>query len=133
MITCEPGTTTLTRDGDIWVLTLRGEHDITTVGDLDGEMERIAASGTSVVIDLSPATFIDSQVLAWLLRWWGRSCDSTHLKLALSTGPMRSPVTRLFELVGLASVVSYYPTMTEALYHLDTNTDTKKPGAALPQ
>jgi anti-anti-sigma factor len=124
MITCQPGATTLSQDGEIWMLTLSGEHDLTTTPNLDEDMERIAASGTSVVIDLSPATFIDSQVIAWLLRWWKRSLESTHLHLAIATGEARSPVTRLFELVDLADTVPCFPTTPEALHHLNATTET---------
>lgn len=120
MTTYEPGATTLTRTGEVWTLTLTGEHDLTTVESLDDDMEQIAASGTSVVIDLSPATFIDSQVIAWLLRWWKRSLDSTHLQLAVATGEGGTPATRLFELVDLADALSCYPTAAAALHHLQT-------------
>jgi len=122
MTTYDRGTTTLRRDGEIWLLTLTGEHDLTTTKQLDDEMERIAASGTSVVIDLSQTTFIDSQVIAWLQRWWRRSCQSTHLHLAVATGQGTSPVTRLFELASLADTLPCYPTTTDALHQLDTTT-----------
>lgn len=118
MTTHDPGTTMLTRDGQIWMLTLTGDHDLTTTRGLDEEMERIAASGTSVVIDLSGATFIDSQVIAWLVRWWRRSLESTHLHLAISTGEAASPVTRLFDLVKLADTLPCHSTREAALHHL---------------
>ncbi len=120
----EPGRTSLSRNGAIWVLTLTGEHDITTTKRLDEDMEQIAASGTSVVIDLSRATFIDSQVIAWLVRWWERSCESSHLHVAIATGEGESPVTRLLELVGLADTLPCYPNAPGALRHLNTNTQT---------
>jgi anti-anti-sigma regulatory factor len=65
MTTHGPGASTLTRRGEIRMLILTGERDLTTISDLDRDMEHVAASGTSVVIDLSEATFIDSQVLSW--------------------------------------------------------------------
>ncbi len=120
----EPGRTSLTRNGAIWVLALTGEHDITTRERLDEEMERIAASGTSVVIDLSRATFIDSQVIAWLVRWWERSRESTHLHVAIATGDGESPATRLLDLVGLADTLPCYSNAPGALRHLNANTET---------
>jgi anti-anti-sigma factor len=122
MTTYEPGATTLTRTGEIWTLTLTGEHDLTTVESLDDDMEQIAASGTSVVINLSPATFIDSQVIAWLLRWWKRSLESTHLHVAVAVGEAPSPVTRLLDLVDLADTLPCYPTTTAALRQLQAGT-----------
>lgn len=118
-----PGATALSRVGAIWVLTLTGEHDITTTRMLDEDMAQIAASGTSVVIDLSQATFIDSQVIAWLIRWWNRSLESTHLHLAIATGEGRSPVTRLLELVDLTNTLPCYPTTADAL-QLNAGTET---------
>jgi len=116
----QPGATTLTRDGDIWTLTLTGEHDLTTAENLDEQMEQIAASGTSVVIDLSQAQFIDSQVIAWLLRWWERSLESAHLHLAISTGEDSTPATRLLQLIDIADTLPCYPTAADALHHLQT-------------
>jgi anti-anti-sigma factor len=117
-----PGVSTLTRQGEIWMLMLTGEHDLTTIDKLDQDMEHVAASGTSVVVDLSEATFIDSQVLTWLVRWWQRSLQSSHLHLAIVTGQGRSPVTRLLELVNLADTFPCYPTTAAALDHLPPTT-----------
>jgi anti-anti-sigma factor len=124
MTTYEPGTTTLTHQGAIWMLAVAGEHDLTTTKKLDEDMEQIAASGTSVVIDLSQAMFIDSQVIAWLVRWWKRSAESTHLHLAIATGEGPSPVTRLLDIVDLTSILPCYPTTTAARHHLQTATET---------
>jgi anti-anti-sigma factor len=123
MTAYELGATTLTRDGETWMLALTGEHDLTTINELDDEMERIAASGTSVVIDVSRATFIDSLVIAWLLRWWKRSLESTHLHVAIAVGERASPVTRVLDLVSLADTLPCYPTTAAALRHLETSTD----------
>ena len=83
-------------------------------------MEHIAASGTSVVIDLTQAQFIDSQVIAWLLRWWERSLENTQLHLAISTGQGTTPATRLLQLVDIADTLPCYPTTADALHHLQT-------------
>jgi anti-anti-sigma factor len=118
MTSYQPGATTLTREGDIWTLSLTGEHDLTTTEQLDEQMERVAASGTTVVIDLSRAQFVDSQVIACLLRWWKRSLESTHLHLAITTGDDATPATRVLELVDIADALPSYPTDADALDHL---------------
>lgn len=124
MTTYEPGAATLTYQGAIWMLAVTGEHDLTTTKQLDEEMQQVAASGTSVVIDLSQATFIDSQVIAWLVRWWKRSAESTHLHLAIATGEEPSPVTRLLDLFDLTDTLPCYPTTTAARRRLQTATET---------
>ena len=120
MTSRQPGASTVTRERGIWTLTLIGEHDLTTTEQLDQQMEQIAASGTSVVIDLSQAQFIDSQVIAWLLRWWERSLKSTHLHLAISTGEGGTPAARLLRLVDITDTLPCYPTTADALHHLQT-------------
>ena len=119
MTTYQPGATTLTREGDIWTLTLTGEHDLTTAKQLDEQMEHIAASGTSVVIDLTQAQFIDSQVIAWLLRWWERSLENTQLHLAISIGQGTTPHTTA-PTRRHRRHLPCHPTTADALHHLQT-------------
>jgi hypothetical protein len=67
----EPGTVTVDHLGEErWVLGLSGEHDVSTAAHLPETLEAIFAQGTSVVIDLSAVTFIDSSIL---VSWCGRS------------------------------------------------------------
>lgn len=41
--------------GDVWIVTLHGEHDVATRPSLEEELGRVAAAGGPVVVDLSPA------------------------------------------------------------------------------
>jgi hypothetical protein len=43
----EHGATTLTNEDGTWVLTLEGEHDLTTVPRLEHQMKQVCSSGTS--------------------------------------------------------------------------------------
>ena len=56
----------------VWVLTLHGEHDVSTEPSLAEELERVAAAGGPVVVDLSDAQFIDSSILRVLVSAAGR-------------------------------------------------------------
>lgn len=95
----EYGTTKLASQDGTWVLTLEGEHDLTTVPLLERQMEQVCASGTSVMIDLTRATFIDCQVVGWLLRWSERARRIDHLHLAVAIGADGSCAKRLIDLL----------------------------------
>lgn len=56
------------RLGDsLWVLELAGEHDLSTAPRIAAAFDRITETGTTVVVDLSEASFIDSTVIRTLL------------------------------------------------------------------
>ncbi|HEY2825073.1 MAG TPA: STAS domain-containing protein, partial [Gemmatimonadales bacterium] len=64
-----PGTLTVDRVGpSTWTVALHGEHDLTTTGQLRAELNAIFTQGTTVVVDFSDATFIESAVVGELLR-----------------------------------------------------------------
>jgi anti-anti-sigma factor len=50
--------------GDVWIVSLTGEHDLSNVGELDERLREVHTHGTRVVLDLSEASFIDSSVIA---------------------------------------------------------------------
>jgi anti-sigma B factor antagonist len=86
--------------GSLWLLRLEGEHDISTVSDLHRELDRIFETGTSVVVDLAAATFVDSSILSELIR--GGLRPSTTEKMAV-VAPPGSAAAGLFELVDAAN------------------------------
>jgi anti-anti-sigma factor len=47
----------------IWLITLRGEHDLATAARLRGALEDVFAAGSVAIVDLSASSFIDSQVI----------------------------------------------------------------------
>jgi anti-anti-sigma factor len=49
------------------VLTLQGEHDLSTAARIRDELERVFNAGSAVVVDLSGVTFMDSSVLNAIL------------------------------------------------------------------
>ena len=112
------GTSGLTNQDGTLVLTLEGEHDLTTVPRLEHQMEQVCASGTNVVIDLTRATFIDCQVIRWLLRWSERARRIDHLHLAVAIGADGSCAKRLIDLLNATETIPCQTTMTEALVSL---------------
>ena len=96
------GDTIWTRLAEGWLLTLTGEHDLTTAPELEHQMQQVSDSSTnaSVLIDLTEATFIDCQVIGWLVRWCEHGRRSTNFRLCVATGDA-SVAKRLIDLLGL--------------------------------
>ena len=88
--------------GSLWLLRLEGEHDISTVSDLHRELDRFFETGTSVVVDLAAATFVDSSILRELIRGGLRLRPATTEKMAV-VAPPGSAAAGLFELVDAAN------------------------------
>jgi anti-anti-sigma factor len=105
----ERGTIDLQRDGAISICTLRGEHDLDTAPELRSELERAAADGAAVVVDLSQVRFIDSTVLGALIF---RRERRRPFALVVPPG---CPAHRLCEMVELDGIVATFPSVATAL------------------
>jgi anti-anti-sigma factor len=102
---------TIRRVAGAVVIELVGEHDLSTHGDVERALMEIG-SEEACIIDLSPATFIDSSILTVLLQATTRdgACASTVV-----VAPPGTAAARLFEITQAASVVEVCPSMGEAL------------------
>lgn len=104
------GTVEIERLGDsLWVLQLAGEHDLSTVPTIDAACDRIAETGTTVVADLSEASFIDSTVIRTLLRLVERGED------LLLVVPKQGAVRRTLDLTGVLALLPVFETRAAAL------------------
>lgn len=108
----QPPTIGVTAQGTVWVLALEGEHAVATVHDLEGHMERLAASVADIVIDLSSATFIHCQVVTWLVRWAERASRSDVLHLRVAVGESGSFTARLLGLLTRLELIGPLPIAT---------------------
>ena len=52
----------------VWAVELAGEHDLSTADRVEAAIDQVFRSGSTLVLDLSDATFIDSSVLGAILR-----------------------------------------------------------------
>lgn len=52
----------------LWVLKLTGEHDLSTAAIVDTAFEPIEASGTTVLVDFTETSFMDSTVVGALIK-----------------------------------------------------------------
>jgi anti-anti-sigma factor len=92
------------------IIELIGEHDLSTQGDVERGLMEIG-SGEACIIDLSPATFIDSSILTVLVQATREgACAST-----IVVAPPDSPAARLFEITQATSVVRVCSSLDEAL------------------
>jgi len=85
-----------------------GELDLSSANELEVAIAAADASGKGIVIDLEPCTYIDSSILAVLIRAFKK--HSSRLSIVLApTGT----VTRLFELTSLKQVLPIVPSLLE--------------------
>lgn len=82
------------------MLTLSGEHDLSTAPDLRRQLDGLIADRASVVIDLSAASFVDSSILGVILDGKRRAGDA-GLGYAVVHSNGTSSVGRVLEITGL--------------------------------
>jgi anti-anti-sigma factor len=103
------------RIGDVDVVTLRGEHDLSTANDVTRHIESALDTATGLAIDLSETTFIDSAVLRVLITAQERAAQSgTGFAIAVA-GTSGHGVHRLLTLTGLDSKLSTRPSRADAI------------------
>jgi anti-anti-sigma factor len=96
----EPDSIQVCRDGDAWIVELVGEHDLTTAPALVDALHRVDGGGPArVVLDLTAACFIDSSVVAALVRA-GEHLDESGGRIAV-VAPAAGHPRRVLDLVGL--------------------------------
>jgi len=96
------------------VVSLSGEHDLSTSPELDVALTRAVVAGFGVVVDLSEATFIDSAILRALLNADDAAGASGNDGLAV-VAPPSSSAARLFDLVGAEATLAIFPSRDVAL------------------
>lgn len=96
-------------------MVLTGEHDLYTAPALRDQISAVFEEGVPFVIDLTPATFIDSSVLRVLLEA-RREADEKGLGFAIALGEDEAPgVRRVLDVTGLISVFPVLPARKDAL------------------
>jgi anti-anti-sigma factor len=96
------------------VVRLIGDHDLATRPHFVAELDRLFHSGSSVVIDLTEAGFVDSTTIAALVEAYGQTVSEPQCSLVVVAAPS-SRVERVLALVDLNSVVPVFATEAEAL------------------
>jgi anti-sigma B factor antagonist len=93
------------REGDVHVICVFGELDLATADSVERELLRVEATDvTSIVVDLSGLTFIDSTGARLVLQADARS-RTDSCRLTLLRGPRA--VQRVFEISGIAEMLPF--------------------------
>ena len=87
------------RDRDRFVVELAGEHDVATIAMIDAATRNVWRAGSTVLVDLTAATFIDSAVVNWLLRAEAR-LQVAGRSLVIIAGPSGSFAARVLDRTG---------------------------------
>jgi anti-sigma B factor antagonist len=103
------------RVGDVTVVALSGEHDVSTAPYLREQVVPTLDAGNPLVVDLTAATFIDSSVLGVLLGGLRRAREH-GLGYAIVLGDEAgSAVRRIFDVTGLVPVFPIHSRLEDAV------------------
>ena len=97
------------------VVTLRGDHDLSTATDVGRRIDLALESASGLAIDLSETTFIDSAVLRVLITAQERANERGAGFAIAVTDSSGHGVHRLLTLTGLASKLATQPTRADAI------------------
>jgi len=106
-----PGRVAIERHADGWIVSLQGEHDVSTV---DLVRERLGETGAGdgiIIVDMVDAVFIDSSVAGALLEAYRRdSPPRVRFVAAAGTSPRA-----LFTMLGFDGSVPIFECVDDAL------------------
>jgi anti-anti-sigma factor len=111
------------RESGVVVLTLTGEHDLTTAPVLRERMEAAVTDSSGVIIDLSGAEFIDSSIIGVVLEA-RRRAEEAGIGFAAALENGQPAVRRVLEVTGLDSNLPVHPDLSAALEHAGSGTAT---------
>jgi anti-sigma B factor antagonist len=100
-------------DAGLTVLTISGEHDLSTAPDLKRRLNEAISDGNPIVVDLSPAAFVDSSILGAILDA-RRRADEASLGFAVAQSDGSAAVGRVLEVTGLRSELPVHGARDEA-------------------
>jgi anti-sigma B factor antagonist len=100
-------------DSGLTVLAITGEHDLSTAPMLRQRLDGLIADGAPIVVDLSPATFVDSSILGVILDA-RRRAEAGGLGFAVSHANGADPVGRVLDVTGLRNKLPVHAGRDEA-------------------
>ena len=102
------------RDSGIVIVSLTGEHDLTTAPVLRERLETALADSRGCLIDLSSAEFIDSSIIGVVLEI-RRHAEEAGIGFAAALEDGEPAVRRVLEVTGLDSNLPVHPNLEAAL------------------
>jgi anti-sigma B factor antagonist len=103
------------------VLTISGEHDLSTAPNLRRRLDALLDEGAVTVVDLSPATFIDSSILGVILDCRRRAADR-NVGFAVVHSNGADAVDRVLEVTGLRAELPVHARREDAIAAVSGNT-----------
>jgi anti-sigma B factor antagonist len=100
-------------DAGLAVVTISGEHDLSTAPNLRRRLDSLLDENTATVVDLSPATFIDSSILGVILDARRRAAEA-NLGFAVVHANGADAVDRVLEVTGLRAELPVHTRREEA-------------------
>jgi anti-sigma B factor antagonist len=100
-------------DSGLAVLTISGEHDLSTAPTVRRRIDNLLDEGATTVVDLSPATFIDSSILGVILDG-RRRADAAGIGFAVVHANGADAVDRVLEVTGLRAELPVHARREEA-------------------
>jgi anti-sigma B factor antagonist len=102
------------------VLTISGEHDLSTAPNLRRRLDSLLDEGAVTVVDLSPATFIDSSILGVILDGRRRAADA-EVGFAVVHSSGADGVGRVLEVTGLRAELPVHARREDAYSAVSSN------------
>jgi anti-sigma B factor antagonist len=102
------------------VLTISGEHDLSTAPNLRRRLDSLLDEGAVTVIDLTPATFIDSSILGVILDGRRRAADK-DVGFAVVHSNGAEAVERVLEVTGLRAELPVHARREDAFAAVSGN------------
>jgi anti-sigma B factor antagonist len=102
------------------VVTISGEHDLSTAPKLRRRLDSLLDEGAITVIDLSPATFIDSSILGVILDGRRRAADR-NVGFAVVHSNGADAVDRVLEVTGLRAELPVHARREDAFAAVSGN------------
>ncbi|HEY6637346.1 MAG TPA: STAS domain-containing protein [Solirubrobacterales bacterium] len=108
------------------MLTISGEHDLSTAPNLRRRIDGLLEEGVPTVVDLSPATFIDSSILGVILDGRRRAAES-QIGFAVARTTGSEAVDRVLEVTGLRAELPVHARREEAILAASGNSGKPPP------
>jgi anti-sigma B factor antagonist len=101
------------RTDGLAVVSISGEHDLNTAPDLGSKLARLIDAREGIVVDMSPASFVDSSVLGVILDSRRQARSSGQAFEVVHDGETDA-VGRVLEITGLVTELPVHPTTDAA-------------------
>jgi anti-anti-sigma factor len=113
--------------GGIGIVTMRGEHDLSTQPALAHALE-LAAAHSDLVVDLTECSFVDSTIIREFIKTSeALRAKGEHVLLVIPAEQVG--VARIVEMVGLAQFVELHETTEAAFASLEHAQRNNQPGS----